>query len=88
MYYTYVLFSLKDKMFYSGFTPVDPFSRFKKHMNKQVPSTKYRNSFILLYFEGHLNQEDALRRERYFKTNKGRTTLRQINKKALNILHL
>jgi hypothetical protein len=37
----------------------------------------------LVYFEGHRDLEDAIRREKYFKTTKGKVTLRQIMRNAL-----
>ena len=86
MFYTYVLWSLKDKKFYIGFTPADPFKRLNKHNLGLVIATKWRRPLELIYFEGHRNEKDALRRERYFKTVKGRTTLRQMLKVSLSNL--
>jgi len=74
-YYTYVLFSLKDKKFYSGFS-TDLDHRMHKHNKGDTPSTKYRRPLLLIFYEAYLNKRDALRREKYFKTAKGKTTLR------------
>lgn len=38
----------------------------------------------LIFYEAYLDKYDALRRERYFKTNKGRTTLKSMLKEFLN----
>ena len=63
MYYTYVLFSLKDKMFYTGYTNnID--RRFKEHTNGMVASTKNRRPLKLVYYASCLNQQDATHRER------------------------
>lgn len=80
-YYTYVLLSLKDNNFYIGFT--DDLERLKEHEQGKNISTSKRLPVKLIYFEGHLSKEDALRRESYFKTTKGKTTLKQILKKSL-----
>lgn len=74
-YYVYVLKFDKDKMFYTGYSK-DLKLRFKKHMNKQVPSTKERGSFKLIYYEACLNQQDATHREKYLKTYLGKMFLR------------
>lgn len=74
-YYVYILKSDKDKMFYTGYTK-DLKLRFKLHQNKQVPSTKERGSFKLIYYEACLNQQDATHREKYLKTYLGKMFLR------------
>lgn len=77
MYYTYVLLSAKDKKLYIGYSP-DLKQRLKKHTTGKVDATRHRLPMKLIYYEAHLNQSDALRREKYFKTNKGKTTLKQM----------
>ena len=67
MYYTYVLFSLKDKQLYTGYT-IDLKSRFKQHISGQVKSTSNRLPLKLVYYEACLNQQDATRREKYLKS--------------------
>ena len=74
-YYVYILKSEKDNMFYTGYTK-DLKLRFKQHENKQVPSTKERGSFKLIYYEACLNQQDATHREKYLKTYLGKMFLR------------
>jgi putative endonuclease len=68
MFYTYVLHSLKDKKNYIGFTS-DLDRRIKQHEAGQVFSTKSRLPLMLIYFEACLTKEDALKREKYFKTH-------------------
>jgi putative endonuclease len=70
-YYVYVLRSLKDKMFYVGFTK-NLRSRLEAHNKGQVSSTKRRAPFELVYWEGCLNQSDATLREKYLKTAWGK----------------
>ena len=74
-YYVYVLLSLKDYKFYTGFTK-DLADRLKMHNNGQVVSTSYRRPFDLVYFEGCRNKDDALHREKYLKTTYGKKYLR------------
>jgi putative endonuclease len=76
MYYTYILQSEKDSKFYSGFTE-DVKLRFEQHQKGLVNSTKNRRPFKLIYYEACVNKEDALRREKYFKTYYGRMFLQK-----------
>ena len=75
-YYVYVLQSEKDGKFYTGYTQ-NLKLRFQQHQKGQVPSTKNRRPFKLIYFEGCLNQQDALRREKYLKTHYGKMFIRK-----------
>jgi len=70
MYYNYVLLSKKDHRRYIGYTK-DLRKRFKEHNNGKVDSTKSRRPLILVYYEACLNEEDALRREKYLKSQWG-----------------
>jgi putative endonuclease len=85
MYHVYVLYSLKDKKLYLGFTE-DINSRPQKHNAGGVPSTKLRRPLKLIYFESYINKEDALRREKYFKTTAGKRALKLMLRKTLNDL--
>lgn len=82
MYYVYVLISLKDNKFYIGFTN-DLKRRLKEHKSGKNTSTKSRLPLELVYYEAHLSKADAMRRERYFKTTKGKSTLRQMLRDSL-----
>jgi len=75
MYYTYVLLSEKDDQLYIGFTG-DLKLRFLLHCQGKVPSTAPRRPLKLIFYEAYCNKYDALRRESYLKTSKGKTTLR------------
>ena len=71
MFYTYVLQSEVDGNFYAGSTK-DLKLRFDQHKKGYVESTKDRRPLKLIYYEACLNQDDALKRERYFKTYNGK----------------
>ena len=81
-WYLYVLLSLKDHKFYIGSTN-DLKRRIVEHQKGKNTSTAKRLPVELIYFEGHCSKEDALRREKYFKTTKGKTTLRQMLRESL-----
>ena len=74
-FYVYILQSKRDKRLYIGFTD-NVFNRLIQHNSGKVPSTKPRIPFDLIFFEAYANKYDALRREKYFKTAKGKTTIR------------
>ena len=73
-FYVYVLESLKDKQRYIGYTN-NLRERLEKHEKGQSFATKSRLPTKLIYFEACTNQEDAVRREKYFKTTYGRRSL-------------
>ncbi|MDA1338003.1 MAG: GIY-YIG nuclease family protein [bacterium] len=81
-YYTYCLVSLKDRRFYIGYTN-DIVRRIKEHQQGKNISTSKRLPIKLIYYEAHLSIDDAKRRERYFKTTKGKITLRLMLKEFL-----
>ena len=74
-YLTYVLLSEKDEKFYVGFTK-DLRERLEKHKTGKVKSTANRRPLKLIYYEACLDERDAIKREKYFKTGFGRRFLR------------
>lgn len=82
-FYTYVLLSLKDGMFYTGYTR-DIMERLSQHHTGKVPSTMDRLPLRLIYFEACLSQKDALARERYLKSGMGKRYIRNRLKTYLN----
>ncbi len=70
-YYVYVLQSLSDGYFYTGFTTNIP-RRIEEHNAGKVTSTKKRIPFRLVYWEGCLSQKDAISREKYLKSAWGK----------------
>jgi putative endonuclease len=75
MYFVYVLRSLKDNNFYTGFTG-DLKKRLTEHNEGMTKSTQYRKPFELIYYEACRNRKDALHREKYLKTTYGKRYLR------------
>ena len=82
-YYVYVLQSLKDNQWYTGYTP-DLRKRIKIHEDGLVESTRNRRPFKLIYFEGCLNEQDATRREKYLKSGNGKIYIRNRLSNYLN----
>ena len=80
MFYTYVLYSEKDKMLYTGYTK-DLKNRVEQHNNGEVKSTMNRHPLKLVYYEACLNQQDATRREKYLKSGNGKIYLKNRLKK-------
>lgn len=78
-YYVYILQSLNHNFIYTGFT-AGLKKRFLQHNNKEEFSTKPYAPFELIHYEAYRSQKDAKRREKYFKTIKGKTTLRTMLK--------
>ncbi|MFH2068384.1 MAG: GIY-YIG nuclease family protein [Candidatus Omnitrophota bacterium] len=76
MYYVYILRSLKDNRFYTGYTE-NIQRRFKEHNAGQEKSTKYRLPFVLVYFEAYTDKRDALGREEFLKSGSGKRYLKK-----------
>ncbi len=51
--------------------------------NGEVTSTKSRRPLELMFYEGYKSMEDAKRRERYFKTAKGKSSLNMMLRNSL-----
>ena len=75
MYYVYILRSKIDHKLYIGFT-ADLKKRVARHEAGYVPATKARRPIELVFYEAYLNKYDALRREKYFKSTKGKATIK------------
>ncbi|MFA6047453.1 MAG: GIY-YIG nuclease family protein [Parcubacteria group bacterium] len=75
-YYTYILESLKNSELYIGYT-TDLKRRFEEHNSGISQSTKRYMPWKLIYYEAVLNENDAKRREKYFKTSHGRRLLKR-----------
>jgi len=76
MFYTYVLISKKDNKQYVGYTK-NLKLRFEQHQEGLVDSTKFRRPLDLIYYESCLDEKDAIKREKYFKTYYGRMFLKK-----------
>jgi putative endonuclease len=75
MYFVYVLLSLKDGNFYTGYTS-NLKLRIEKHNLGKVVATRTRRPLKLIYFEVCLNRKDAMRREIYLKSAWGKRYIR------------
>jgi len=83
-YYVYVIRSLsKQDFIYVGFT-TDLKIRFQRHNSGSEFSTKPYIPYELIHYEAYRNEKDAKRREEYFKTTKGKTTLKMMLKEFLH----
>jgi len=81
-FYVYVLRSLNHDYIYVGFTH-DLKRRFEEHNSGSEFSTKPYCPFEQIHYEAYINEKDAKRREGYFKTTKGKTTLKTMLKEFL-----
>lgn len=74
LFWVYILESLKDSNRYVGYT-ININKRLKEHRSGYVFATKFRLPIKLIYLEACVNKEDAMRREQYLKTTRGRRFL-------------
>ena len=77
MNYVYILKSQKDGKRYIGLTN-NLESRLNLHNKGKVKSTQNRRPFILVYFEKFVDRKEAAKREKFFKTGKGREFLNNL----------
>lgn len=74
-YYVYVLQNQDDQSFYIGFT-ADLKRRLQDHNEKRGGrTTRQKSNWQLIYFEGYLNKDDAIGREKFLKGGSGRKYL-------------
>lgn len=78
-HYVYVLLSLKDNKLYIGSTS-DLKKRFQTHKSGFVDAIKNRLPVELIFYEAYRDKFDTIRREDYFKSSKGKQTLRNMLK--------
>lgn len=71
MYYIYILQSLRDGQFYTGYTN-NLEKRLQRHSAGNIASTRERLPLKLVYYEACQNQQDATHREKYLKTSWGK----------------
>lgn len=84
-HFVYILFSLKDKKLYIGFTS-DLTKRFQEHTRGEVLATKNRLSLLLIYYECFSDIKDAKSRERFLKSGFGRNQLKKALQYTLCLL--
>jgi putative endonuclease len=81
-YCVYILRSKSDDCFYIGFTE-NLRQRLTEHFSGKSKSTAPRRPFELIFCEYFVSKTDALRREKYLKTNVGHKGLRLILRDCL-----
>ena len=74
-YYVYILHNPSKNFIYAGYSE-DLKTRKSAHDNGEVTSTKTYRPLELIHYEAYKHMKDAKCREEYFKTTKGRVTLK------------
>lgn len=83
MFYVYILQSLRlEAKLYTGRSD-DLQLRLRDHLSGRVWTTKRMLPVRLVFYEAFLRKEDAVRRERYLKTSKGKSTIQMMLQKSL-----
>lgn len=77
MYFVYVLRSCRTGRFYTGST-ADPNRRLSEHNSGVSFSTRRGRPWELVHFEKFQTRAQAARRERHFKSGKGREELQSM----------
>ncbi|HQV06021.1 MAG TPA: GIY-YIG nuclease family protein [Chitinophagaceae bacterium] len=98
-YCVYILFSEKDYLLYIGFT-ANLKKRIETHNAGGNKSTAYRRPLQLIFCEYYIFEQDARKREKYFKTTMGKKAIKlmlagtleklgykSLQTKKLSILH-
>ncbi|HUS02320.1 MAG TPA: GIY-YIG nuclease family protein [Chitinophagaceae bacterium] len=77
MFYTYVLKSVNHDFVYKGHCE-NPDERLLQHNSGMTESLRPYIPFKLIYKEEFLTREEAIAREKYFKTSAGRRYLKKV----------
>lgn len=80
MYYVYILKSIKDENFYTGYSE-DLKRRLEEHNKGKVESTKNRRPLQLICYEAYLDKGTAEKREKFLKTSDGKLDINRRLKK-------
>ena len=81
-FYVYILYSLKDKGLYIGYTE-DLKNRLISHAQGKNSATKLRRPLKLIHYEYFIDKEDAKAREEFLKSGYGRIQLKNFLKRTL-----
>ena len=73
MYFTYIIQSLTDNNYYTGYTS-DLKKRLERHNAGRSRATKERRPFKLVYCESFENKSEAIKRECFLKSKVGGST--------------
>jgi putative endonuclease len=80
IFYVYVLQSLTSGTFYTGYTS-DLEKRIERHNNSMNIYTKNRGPWKLVHNEVYFSRSEAMKREKFLKTGKGRVQIRNLIQK-------
>ena len=84
MYYVYILLDKINSKIYVGRTS-NLKERIKQHLRGKTWTTARMKDLELIFYEAFKAKADAIRREKYFKTSKGKSSLKQIIRDSLNM---
>lgn len=82
MYYVYLLRSKLNGKIYTGYTN-DLKQRIKDHFQGKVHTTLRMKELELIYYEAFKDKRDALERESYLKTTKGKRSIKLMLKYSI-----
>ncbi len=82
-FYVYVLFNKNKNFIYIGYSE-NLKQRIQEHNEGKVRSTRAYIPLRLIFYEAYPTRSDVKRREKYLKSNKGRTTLMTMLKDYFN----
>jgi len=77
MYYAYVIRSIRHDFYYKGHCE-NLEERLKQHNKGMTESIRPYTPFEVAYFEEFATREDAIKREKYFKSSAGRRFLKKV----------
>lgn len=78
MFYTYILYSEKQKGYYIGFTTTSPEMRLKKHLLSTTGHTAKAKDWILVYVETFETKQAAMLREKEIKGWKSKDRINKL----------
>ncbi|MCA9372178.1 GIY-YIG nuclease family protein [Candidatus Woesebacteria bacterium] len=82
MNYVYILQSYKDDKLYIGSTN-NLKKRLVEHNSGKSKSTKSRKPFKLLYYEAFITEEEAFKKEKFYKSGRGHEVIYNMLFKSL-----
>ena len=77
MYFVYIIQSLVDENYYTGYTS-DLKRRLERHNSGYSQATKKRKPFRLVYCENYQNKNEAIKREYFLKSKDGGPTKKSL----------
>lgn len=76
MHFVYVLKDKNNRLYIGRSSDLK--RRLEEHRKGKVWTTKRMNDPRLIFYEAFVSKQDSIRREKYFKTTKGKLSLKQI----------